>query len=220
MMEVRISRILAPACGYQPHHRHFKERHSYTYHYLPTPSFFFFPIFLWFPVISHDCDRCLFCPCDTLFSFSSSVFSEDSPMISSKVKALFRLFCDLCCLLKNVAIRNFCFGALRVRLVLILDIVVTLLSLSGSSAWSGSSSLRMSCCHSSHASFPSVSSVARSAVPVPEPLRFRPYAPILMHPPAIRIKFRPVLAIHKGIQRAISRVLLIGTSSSDGGQHL
>ena len=38
MMEVRISRILAPAYGYQPHHKRFKERHSYPYHYLPLST--------------------------------------------------------------------------------------------------------------------------------------------------------------------------------------
>ena len=42
MMEVRISRILAPAYGYQPHHKRFKERHSYIYHYLLTFSLLFF----------------------------------------------------------------------------------------------------------------------------------------------------------------------------------
>ena len=36
MMEVRISRILAPAYGYQPHHKRFKERHSYISNCLLT----------------------------------------------------------------------------------------------------------------------------------------------------------------------------------------
>ena len=31
MVEVRISRILTPARGYQSHHRHFKEHRSYLY---------------------------------------------------------------------------------------------------------------------------------------------------------------------------------------------
>ena len=112
MMEVRISRILAPAYGYQPHHKRFKERHSYTYHYLPLPTityslFFrlFFFIFRWFPVISRGCDRCWFCSCLALLSLSSSSSSEESPMISSKVRGRFRLLCNCTCLLKNVAIR-------------------------------------------------------------------------------------------------------------------
>ena len=41
--------------------------------------------------------------------------------------------------------------------------MAALLSLSKSSAWSGSSSLRKSCCHSSHASFPSLSVVCSAA---------------------------------------------------------
>ena len=94
MMEVRISRILAPAYGYQPHHKRFKERHSYIYNYLLTTFLFFFFIFLWFPVASCECDRCLLCPCGAPSSLSSSVSSEESPVISSKVRACFRLFCD------------------------------------------------------------------------------------------------------------------------------
>ena len=56
-----------------------------------------------------------------LSSLSSSVFSERSPMTFSKVTGRFRLLFDCVCLLKlkNVAIRIFCFGTLRVFLVLL-----------------------------------------------------------------------------------------------------